>query len=495
MRRARRSSDSSSCSSSFLSVTGAPRYHHGALANSVSLDLGARFGPHEIRSALCASGTGEVYPTSCRIKVGIYHELGASDALGGTERAVAVLAEALQHRYQVEILNHSPTLTIQKLAEFAEANLVGVRLRNTPQSPEPDSSSRNLWRRYHQAKAWHASLSEPYDLFINFAHGLPPFCHAAKGVLVVLFPFFRPLDIGVASSSHVAEGSLLRQYLRRSYHRWEWKRRMSSYQLALATSQFTRLWTGRWWDIDCRVVYPPVETGSRRVNKKNIILSVGRFSTQWHRKKQAEMAGAFRQLHTSLPTWEYLCVGGLSDLQPDRDFFAAVQGLAAGYRVRALPNIQTAELKRMYEQAKIFWHATGYGEDDQAHPDLAEHFGIVTGEAMTAGCVPVVINKGAQPEIVQHGVNGLLWNTLEELRDYTLMLAGDEQLLARMSEAARLRANRFSRENFVKQLLVLIEPLVDQVQSISRVGVASQPPMRNARLESTRKGLPRRGQL
>jgi glycosyltransferase involved in cell wall biosynthesis len=128
--------------------------------------------------------------------------------------------------------------------------------------------------------------------------------------------------------------------------------------------------------------------------------------------------------------------------------------------VRLVPNIRTAELKSAYEQAKIFWHATGYGEDDQAHPELAEHFGMVTVEAMAAGCVPVVINKGGQPEIVEHGVNGFLWNTLAELRDYTLMLAGDEKLLARMSEAARSRANRFSRKNFVDQFLVLMEPLV-----------------------------------
>ena len=42
---------------------------------------------------------------------------------------------------------------------------------------------------------------------------------------------------------------------------------------------------------------------------------------------------------------------------------------------------------------------------------------------MAAGCVPVVINKGAQPEIVEHGKHkGTAWkdmhrNTLEWYRD------------------------------------------------------------------------------
>src|SRR5262249_31745169 len=85
-----------------------------------------------------------------------------------------------------------------------------------------------------------------------------------------------------------------------------------------------------------------------------------------------------------------------------------------------------------------------------------EHFGIVTVEAMAAGCVPVVVNKGGQREIVQHGVNGFLWNTLEELKGYTQLLARDEPLWARLSDAARLRARDFSREGFRRRSLTRI---------------------------------------
>jgi glycosyltransferase involved in cell wall biosynthesis len=38
---------------------------------------------------------------------------------------------------------------------------------------------------------------------------------------------------------------------------------------------------------------------------------------------------------------------------------------------------------------------------------------------MAAGCVPVVVNKGGQPEIVEHGKNGFVWNTLDELKAYS----------------------------------------------------------------------------
>ena len=86
-------------------------------------------------------------------------------------------------------------------------------------------------------------------------------------------------------------------------------------------------------------------------------------------------------------------------------------------------------------------------------PEMFEHFGMATAEAMSAGCVPIVINKGGQPEIVQHGENGFVWDKPEELREYTELLMRDERLRARMAEAARARAALFSREQFINRFL------------------------------------------
>ncbi|MBU4190339.1 MAG: glycosyltransferase, partial [Candidatus Thermoplasmatota archaeon] len=59
--------------------------------------------------------------------------------------------------------------------------------------------------------------------------------------------------------------------------------------------------------------------------------------------------------------------------------------------------------------------AAGFGVDEEKEPEKVEHFGITTVEAAAAGCVPVVIRKGGQPEIVKEGINGLLWEKEEEL--------------------------------------------------------------------------------
>ena len=104
-----------------------------------------------------------------------------------------------------------------------------------------------------------------------------------------------------------------------------------------------------------------------------------------------------------------------------------------------------------YTAAKIFVHAAGFGDPDD-RPELAEHFGIATVEAMAAGCVPIVVNKGGQPEIVQHGTSGFVWNTLDELKGFTRMLMNDPELCARMSRAARQRAQRFSQAAFLREM-------------------------------------------
>jgi glycosyltransferase involved in cell wall biosynthesis len=77
-----------------------------------------------------------------------------------------------------------------------------------------------------------------------------------------------------------------------------------------------------------------------------------------------------------------------------------------------------------------------------------EHFGMTTVEAMAAGCVPVVIDKAGQREIVRHGVDGYRWSTLDELESYTRALARDDDLRERLAASAVERARMFSEEAF-----------------------------------------------
>jgi glycosyltransferase involved in cell wall biosynthesis len=388
--------------------------------------------------------------------VGLYNEPSGA-GLGGTDTCVVYLAEELSRRHRVEIVHHQEWLTKEDYQGAFGVSLEGVSLRYCQRERFGLGQSGNPWRIYREVRDWHAGLSRPYDLFVNFCHQVPPFCHARLGVLVVLFPIFNRAENWPWASA-AGERPSLRGRLRRWYHDRQWRRRLDSYRVKTAISSFSRDWSRRWWGIDCDLFYPPSDNHFRAAPKANVICSVGRFTPM---KKQLEMVGAFGELEArGLGGWKYRCAGGLSRSAEDQEYFEGVRGRAAGHGIDLLVNLDRPQLRELYEGSKIFWHATGLGVDEQANPRLAEHFGITTVEAMAAGCVPVVPNKGGQPEIVEHGVSGFVWDTPGQLQEYTLRLAGDDALCARLAAAARQRAARFSRESYLARCRELLRPLL-----------------------------------
>ena len=261
---------------------------------------------------------------------------------------------------------------------------------------------------------------------------------------MVLFPFFvRETSWPWVTNDH--SGSLWKE-LRLWFYNRQWQERFASYEGKLANSNYSRIWAKRRWDIECEVVYPPVDRIFRNRHKTNTILSVGRFGSE-PSKRQLEMVQAFRELGVKT-SWEYFSVGTLSEDGSGRDYFMHVKE-AGGARTYVAANVTKDRLQDLFETAKIFWHGSGLGVDQEVNPEAAEHFGIVTVEAMAAGCVPLVQRKGGQAEIVEEGVSGFFWEATSELLDRTRLLMEDPWLLERMGAAARVRARCFTKENYL----------------------------------------------
>jgi glycosyltransferase involved in cell wall biosynthesis len=395
------------------------------------------------------------------MRVGIYNEPSAS-SIGGTELCVVTLAEGFRNEHEVDIIHHQPGLTQQALCTTFDCELEGVHLRYVPREPDSSRDCRNPWRRYRQAQEWQAELSRPYDLFINFCHMVPPFCHARLGLLVILFPLVDRPNQWPWKDPADRRVSPAWRWLCRRYDAWEWKRRLDSYRIKTAISEFSREWTRRWWGVDCEIFHPPTDARFRPAAKASVICSVGRFAPM---KNQAALVAAFRQMQgCGVEGWKYICAGGLGESTADRQYLATVRD-QAGDAVELLVNAERPRIRELYEGARIFWHGAGFGADAQLNPGRMEHWGIATVEAMAAGCVPVVYNQGGQTEIVQHGVSGFLWNTLPELQEFTLRLTRDEALCERMACAARERAADFSRDNFLARCRALVQPHLSQMPS------------------------------
>jgi glycosyltransferase involved in cell wall biosynthesis len=381
------------------------------------------------------------------VKIALYIGDGVGNGVGGAELMMATLASAWSRDHAVDLVHHRPELTRERIAMFSNDNYAGVNVRCVPREDEPPAYGDPL-RRFRAARKWHEGVSAGYDLFVNCGHWLPPFCHARAGALLVLFPFYiRPYDL-----PEIRSLTRWKRIRHRAYYEFEWRRRLATYGQRIAISAFARDWTRRRWDADCSVVHPPVDVDFAETSKDDLILSVGRFNLR-ARKKQLEMMHAFAELRTAdLDGWAYSSVGGLNATPDNHLFFEAIarSGAACGGSVGA--NLSRLELTRLLNRARIFWHAMGLDENTDLHPERAEHFGIVTVEAMAAGAVPVVINKGGQTEIVEHGRTGFLWNTVAELKSYTSLLARDRALWTRMSAAARVRAQDFRRDRFLEAM-------------------------------------------
>ena len=229
---------------------------------------------------------------------------------------------------------------------------------------------------------------------------------------------------------------------------------IDTYQVLWTISEFTRKWTRKYWRRNSELLFPQVDFDGFRIGaKQSKILNVGRFFAGNHNKKHLEMVQAFKSmLDDGLRDWEFHMVGNLAAGEEHKNYLDAVRQSAQGYPIFIHQDIPFQQLSDLYAESAIYWHASGYGEDENRDPVKFEHFGITTVEAMASGCVPVVIGKGGQREIVNHGKNGFLWDSLEELKKYTLLVIEDEALRDSLSHAAPLSLEKFNRRNFEAQL-------------------------------------------
>ena len=230
---------------------------------------------------------------------------------------------------------------------------------------------------------------------------------------------------------------------------------LGAYDTVMSNSEYTRGWIQRLWQTDADVLYPPIQVDRMHPaqEREKVVLSVGRFFEPGlgHAKRQLEMVRIFGQMigDGNLDGWSMTVLGGCEESQ--RPYLETVLAAAEGLPIRVEANVPRSVVEHAMSTASVFWSATGLGEDEERAPWAQEHFGMTTAEAMAGGCVPVVIDRAGQREIVRDGVHGFRWSTPAELIGKTLLVAGDPQLQQRLSKAAVARAAEFSDEAFAER--------------------------------------------
>lgn len=353
------------------------------------------------------------------MRIGIYDPY--LHVLGGGERYFLTIAEHLSKKHQVDIFWDNDNIK-EKAGKILNIDI--NRTNFLPNIFTVKKSIKNLFKKY--------KLTRKYNIFFYLSDGSIPFLFGEKNILHFQMPF-----------------NLQDQFFLN-------KIKFLKINKIICNSFYTKKWIDKTFNIKSAVIYPPVDIASFFPDKKeNLILSVGRFNQALHSKKQEVLIDFFiKIIKNGLTQWKLVLVGGM--IKDDKAYIDNLQKKSRGYPIKILPNAAFKQLKNFYSQAKIYWHAAGFGENLKKYPQRAEHFGIATVESMAAGCVPLVFNAGGQKEIVDDNKNGFLWETFRELEEKTLNLIKNENFRKKIAIKAQSRAQDFSKEKFYQKINEII---------------------------------------
>jgi glycosyltransferase involved in cell wall biosynthesis len=367
--------------------------------------------------------------------------------LGGGEKHMGDMCKFLETKYKdavIDILvfnygnvnvHDKKYITIEDLNERFSIKLERTRIKKL-------DIKRSINKYIHnENKKLIEKQSEGYDIFINFQSGSKELGRAKFNVYSCMFPPKKDLK-NYRDSEKIGMGFC------------------KSYNKFISNSEYTNYWLKEYWPEveNTLVIYPAVYSENeikdryKEDRKKNIILSVGRFFTRGHNKKQLELALFYKNNKNKFKDYELHLVGALMDCRENREYVNKIIEISKNENIFIYTNIGFSDLIELYTEAKFFWHGTGYNEDENLMPEKMEHFGITTVEAMSYGVVPIVIKRGGQVEIVNEGISGFFWESEYDCIDKTLLLMSDEKKRKEMAKEAVIRSKCFSLERFYENL-------------------------------------------
>lgn len=268
-----------------------------------------------------------------------------------------------------------------------------------------------------------------YDLCFWLSDGSIPTLKSRKNFLHFQVPFH-----------HVGGNSLLN------------KMKLFRIEKIICNSKFTKEVIDREYGVESIVIYPPVSVAQiKSKRKENMILNVGRFSQLKQSKHQDILIKAFKKLvDGGFADWKLVLAGGTEI--GARDYIQKLEEVVGGYPIEIIKSPGFGVIKDLFGRAKIFWSASGFGQDEEKSPEKVEHFGISVVEAMAAGAVPIAYNAGGHKETIKDGGNGFLWKNVSELLAETKLILGNPKTLHSIAKKAQTDSQSYSEDRFEEEV-------------------------------------------
>jgi len=348
--------------------------------------------------------------------------------IGGGQKYGATIAEAVQNDYDCTFITNKD-VAVNDLEDWYDLNLSKCDLKVVPVKINKKDEKINPTLANVAADNPFSPVEDEilnYDLLIN----------------VNMVPAINALALQNIFICHFPDTKRMNHFY------------VDNYDQIIANSKYTTKWIKNRWELEPdEIIYPPVDmTHTEGVEKKNIILGVARFEESGS-KKQKELVKAFEKLNAK--DWKLVLAGGTIE---DNRYLERLKEMIKrrNLNIEIHENISNEDLKKLYAKAKIFWHACGLGVNEQKNPNLIEHFGMTTVEAMQNSAVPVVINGGGQREIIDQGKNGFKFKNQAQLIKFTKKLMDSDDLMKKLSVAAHKSSKKFEKQQFQQKFKSLI---------------------------------------
>src|SRR5918998_5407296 len=220
--------------------------------------------------------------------------------------------------------------------------------------------------------------------------------------------------------------------------------------LVLTNSEYTRRAIFNAFNVDAKILYPPVdidtfrEGASRSNQREDMTLVVSRIAPDKQVENAIEVARIMRGRGIGKVM---VIVGNLHHY--DHDYYEELNKMIADYDLSNYINLQInisfSKLIQLMQLAKVYFH-----------PRIDEHFGISIVEAMASGLVPVVSDIGGHTEFVP-----------SKYHFQTLGHAADLIALAFETTNSERRAisnstSKFSNGNYIKSLHGILSELLNR---------------------------------
>jgi glycosyltransferase involved in cell wall biosynthesis len=215
---------------------------------------------------------------------------------------------------------------------------------------------------------------------------------------------------------------------------WDFKS-ASRPDFIIANSQETKKRIEKFYRRDSYVIYPPVEIPTEIAldHRGDYFLTVSRLARAKHIDVLIKAANRLK--------FKLKIIGTGRDGE-------YLKGLA-GETVEFLGNVKDEDFKKYHENAKAFLFAS-----------RDEEFGIAVVEAMGYGLPVIAFRSGGVPEYVKDGVNGLLFNELDDkslaqkIGQFNKL---SKEMLTKMKKEARKTSEKFTFSNFKKNILSFVK--------------------------------------